>query len=743
MKRYDIWARYLFLLAIFVPPLIFLTDFTRNPYFIQAVVFNILLASILAIKAIKFLRERKISPPRTVIDTPLAVFFLWCLVTDLYSFFHLYPQYRPSIFAFASRHLIFLLLNCIGIFYMTVRIAQDEGGEKKILFLLLGVGTLSSLYGVLQYLGIELIWGQQVDPFSGRSVSTFGNPNFLSTYLVLVIPIIVALIFSARSYLQKILFVVLCIVNMFGLFVTQTRSSWLGLFVSMLVMGGVIIVRHRDMIRKNARWIAVFLLLLALVTVFPLAGGRRPLILNSLLERIESIVDLKQQAYVQRFLIWSSAVSVFMEQPLTGCGWGNFEILYPFHQGKYITRKEYAPYRTHANNAHNEILEMLTQIGLAGLGLYIWVFLVFFREAFRVYRETRKEESRIMVMALIASIIGAFVDNMLNVSIHFPMPAVIFWINMGLIFGIGRSAMKGKPVRSLSASFPLRLAASVLALLFAGGVVALNVRTLLCEAHYFRGFKYARREANLARTADECLLAHNIYPLNVDNNYEMGNAYARLGQKEKAIWAYKEALKANPGYDEIYFNLGVMYMQVNKMAEAAAVLEESAAINPLYPDTHFSLGNVYIQQGQWRRSIEAYRACLELKPAYRMALDNLSVAVTQMFNEGESYVEKEDWDGAEKIYEDIVRLYPDDEKALLYLGNIYFKKKKLKEAVREYRRALEVSGGKNLNVMNNLGMAYMETGDMNLAAEEFKKVLRLDAKNRIAAAKLEETKKKH
>jgi tetratricopeptide (TPR) repeat protein len=47
----------------------------------------------------------------------------------------------------------------------------------------------------------------------------------------------------------------------------------------------------------------------------------------------------------------------------------------------------------------------------------------------------------------------------------------------------------------------------------------------------------------------------------------MGVAYNELGKYQKAINAYKEAIKIKPDYHEAYYNMGVAYNElgVNKL----------------------------------------------------------------------------------------------------------------------------------------------------------------------------------
>ena len=108
---------------------------------------------------------------------------------------------------------------------------------------------------------------------------------------------------------------------------------------------------------------------------------------------------------------------------------------------------------------------------------------------------------------------------------------------------------------------------------------------------------------------------------------------------------------------------------------------------------------------------------------------------------GWEYVNKKDWVSAEMIYREITELVPADVKAHLYLGNIYFSNNKFESSITEYRKVLGISGKKDINIMNNLGLAYMEANKNDLAAEQFREVLKIDPNNLTALNKLREMKK--
>jgi len=714
-------------------------------------VFGIGLSVILAIWLIKSNLKQQLILPRTYLDKPLLIFFLVALLSVAYSFY-IHPKFKLAILSFGGRNLLFLFLNCIVIFYITVYLLGDERNLKRLLYIAFVVGTLASLYAILQYKGIEPIWPRKIDPFGTRSVSTFGNPNFLASFLILILPVIAVLAVYEKSLIKKLFLGGLFGVNLLGLLVARTRSAWLGLFVALIFLTFFLVFHQFSLISRNRKWLIFLAGVLFLVMLYPVRverqGERKVMVAKVAFAKVKSIADFKQMAYVQRFLIWQAAYSMFKESPLLGHGWGNFEIIYPFHQGKYLKIKKYSPFRTHANNAHNEILEIASQTGIVGLGVYIWLFILFFKIGIDGYRKLTTEYDKTVVLGLLASIFGMLVDNLLNVSLHFPMPALLFWVWMGLAMGICHRW--GVWERRISIKkflvYPLGI------IIF--GIILFNLKYFRGEVHYFKGFKYAKNNTTLGNAVKECELSYKIYPLNVDNNYELGNAYARLNEKEKAIWAYLEAIEVNPGYDEIYSNLGIMYGQTERIPEAIEALSKSIEINPLSVPTRSYLAQVHIGRKEWEKAAHQYREILELEPENLKVKANLSYVQAQMegkppipaptqeikllFKKGEKYVKNEDWNRAEETYGKIIELVPGNIKAHLYLGNIYFSQGKIEKAVNQYKKIVELSPIFNIGAHNNLGLAYLELKKVNLAKEEFQKVLKVDTGNELAIKKLKE-----
>jgi hypothetical protein len=90
------------------------------------------------------------------------------------------------------------------------------------------VSLVAGGYAVMQYFGKDIIWTGFINPYSGRPVSTFGNPNFLSSYLVLTFPVALALTLASRRGSETVGHLVLLAGIGASLLSTLTRSSWAG-----------------------------------------------------------------------------------------------------------------------------------------------------------------------------------------------------------------------------------------------------------------------------------------------------------------------------------------------------------------------------------------------------------------------------------------------------------------------------------------------------------------------------------
>jgi Flp pilus assembly protein TadD len=149
--------------------------------------------------------------------------------------------------------------------------------------------------------------------------------------------------------------------------------------------------------------------------------------------------------------------------------------------------------------------------------------------------------------------------------------------------------------------------------------------------HYFRGFKDMRRN-NFAGAVAELKLAYDSQGREVNNNYELANAYARAEDIPAAKWAYEEALKSNAGYDEIYFNLAIVRKRLGDTAAALDGLKVSAFINPLNHSVYTALSEIYLKDGARyaEEGAEIFRTAADVFPEDPGILNTLGYFYTLM-----------------------------------------------------------------------------------------------------------------
>jgi len=100
--------------------------------------------------------------------------------------------------------------------------------------------------------------------------------------------------------------------------------------------------------------------------------------------------------------------------------------------------------------------------------------------------------------------------------------------------------------------------------------------------------------------------------------YNLGNFFARLGDSEAAIAAYRTAIEQrNDHYSRAYNNLGVVLLRVGRWDEAQQALLSALRIeNFRYAEASYNLGRVYSAKGQNDLATRAWRRALAIDPKH-------------------------------------------------------------------------------------------------------------------------------
>ncbi len=284
-----------------------------------------------------------------------------------------------------------------------------EKSRLIVAFVLAHLGC--GIYATAQYYGIDP-WTWTLDYGNGRVFATMGNPNFLAGQMVLAIPFLAAAGIQASGAMRWLSRVAL-VFSLLALTYAQTRSAWVG-----LITGGLIIATAGAMKRrtlrlpfKPLRWLLGTLLVIGVIYSLPTA------ILNptgiSLPRQFASITDLEQQSARQRFFWWRAALELFRDAPLVGHGTGNFAREFPL-RARRVAGPYSDLYPAFCNHPHNDQLFILSEHGILGFGLLVWLMVVWIRTMLRA-----TSAGSILHLGALTSLIAITVHALWN------MPSVI------------------------------------------------------------------------------------------------------------------------------------------------------------------------------------------------------------------------------------------------------------------------------------------------------------------------------
>ncbi len=163
-------------------------------------------------------------------------------------------------------------------------------------------------------------------------------------------------------------------------------------------------------------------------------------------------------------------------------------------------------------------------------------------------------------------------------------------------------------------------------------------------------------------------------------SYQRGNRALDRGAYADAVRLYQEALANDPTDPQLRNNLGVAYLRLNQDDRAFGEFQKILAQNPRDAKAHFNLGLVYYKKRLFDQEIQEYLAALNLDPDHFQAHLNL----------GHAYLARgRDADAAHE-YEWILNRNPDQLAAIYNLALLYADHGRTAEAEALLKRYLKL-----------------------------------------------------
>jgi O-antigen ligase len=304
-----------------------------------------------------------------------------------------------------------ILLDLILLAYFGAFFALGDRARHRRFFLILNLvaGLTIALFTLYQKTLAPLWLNSLFSPEQSRPTATFGNPNFLSQYLLAVSVLALGwLLFGKRRTLPLICLATACLLAGFqGILLTRSRASTIALTLCAMVLAGLSIYRR---FHRNSRASLVYGLM-AVVFAANLFWWPR-----SFLQRF----DPEEISNQFRFQAYSDAFNMILQVPW-GIGRGQTEVVF----SRYRTPTAEIASWTRASQIHCDPLEWTGELGMVpGLFLGLWLGIALLKW---MGENLRKSLEPLPWMAAAGGILA---NSLVSFPLHNPSPSLFFAMTM-------------------------------------------------------------------------------------------------------------------------------------------------------------------------------------------------------------------------------------------------------------------------------------------------------------------------
>lgn len=244
----------------------------------------------------------------------------------------------------------------------------------QILSAFLGAMIVSEIFSYLIY--FDLMPFKLKPTWSPSDPSPFMMHSIYSLFLVFsIFLMIIRIAYEKRTHLQTIIYVFFIVTMTLNLFLNSGRTGQFAFFLALIVFIYLYYQLH---------WIKSLLLGLLISTlVFSISYLISPNFQNRTNETVQSILhaydkqEAKNDSTGQRFMMCQVASDIIWKNPLIGVGIGDERDHY--HQTLDHCLPELKPYIYGFTDLHNTYLKVFASTGIIGLGLFLWVFYMMFK----------------------------------------------------------------------------------------------------------------------------------------------------------------------------------------------------------------------------------------------------------------------------------------------------------------------------------------------------------------------------
>jgi O-antigen ligase len=298
--------------------------------------------------------------------------------------------------------------------------------RRRTLFLLAVAagGTLVASYAVAQRAGLDPIWPTLPHD---RVFSTIGQANALAAYLVLAVPLVVALAGPRRSTQFAAAAAVALMLAAVAL--TLSRGGYLGAATTAVVMAGAFLLWRRGLATRRRVSIVALVGIGALVAVMAVPDARA--VAQRVAARALLTADLSESSTQIKLDLWTVGVAISADHPLVGVGQDGYVLVFDEYRDQVLSPERAAHMALfRPESPHNVYLALADGAGLPALVAYLTIVVAVGGRLIQGLRTFQEPRTWLIAVALLAAICGHFVTDLFMTAET--TGSVLFWTVLGI-----------------------------------------------------------------------------------------------------------------------------------------------------------------------------------------------------------------------------------------------------------------------------------------------------------------------
>ncbi|MDP3052566.1 MAG: O-antigen ligase family protein [bacterium] len=737
------------LYAVLFIPLIFSRSLMYPFNTLKVFVFFSLMEIIFALWLGLIIFHKEYRPRFTPLKIILGLFFILLIISSIFGL-----DWHRSLWSVQARALGLIALFHFGALFIVLSGLWREINWKKYLGFSFIVSSIIALTTI--GVGLKLIDGNLFITSNIRPGVFFGNSSFTASYIFFHIFIGLWLFFEflrkGANKIMPILIGILTMLNVWAIFLTETRAALLGVMIGIIFLLIYFSVSRRQNFadipvfsKLSIRKLSAFFLVIIIVCIGVFWFTRTAHFWEKIpsLRRATEFFALSRPAETEpRFIALKIGWQSFLERPILGFGFENFKYPFDRHYDPRLLRFDFSG--TYWDKPHNVFLEYLINTGILGFMAYLGIFIVAFKKLIGADKKLIYADKNISINQPESALISAspFLMAMLiaylaqNFFLFDTFGSyLMFFILLAFIDGNYKhkddaNENKIEKKQNLPNSYIKAIVIVLLVLVSFIPIYFVNYKSLYANNRQYWGLNYFlnRMSASALVAYAQSLSTPNPYTNDIRKDfasavsdiYSQGIFIPEIEKvSAKAMSELALAINSQPNDGALrltFANLSSVFYVFNSAYLKAGEEQgaQSLKLSPQRQEIYYTLAKIKVIEGEKSAAVELMKKAVELDPE---AADPHFYYGFTLLEAGERELGFAEIERAKKLGRG-----PQNNGEARVLGNYYGDAGDYEKAIYMYLTAISYNQD-DLDSQLKLGMVYFYSGDRGNARFRLKQIL--------------------